>query len=276
MKRKKHSNVKKYIALFCGCVITVTLSSAVVINSRINEEDDNVITKTSYTNYSFSNVYTYDEVPKYIAVVPELTVDIKKKETLEKQEQNKKELEEKARLEEEQKKKEQEELERQKLEEEKRIREEEERKKKEEEAKKIVYDNMTIEQLTEKLNKSLKSTVAGYGNLFASYSLEKGVDPYIATAIMLHETGCNSKCSELVVKCNNVGGIKGSPRCGSGTYKSYETLDDGIRGFIDTLSDGYFSKGMNTPESIVKKYTGHNNTNWTTNVNNYIEKIKAQ
>ena len=50
---------------------------------------------------------------------------------------------------------------------------------------------------------------------------------------MLHETGCKYKCSNLVVSCNNVGGQKGSPSCGGGSYKYYATLDDGIVGHIE-------------------------------------------
>ena len=34
----------------------------------------------------------------------------------------------------------------------------------------IVYDGMTMSELTEKLNRSLKSTIAGNGDIFASYS----------------------------------------------------------------------------------------------------------
>ena len=49
----------------------------------------------------------------------------------------------------------------------------------------IVYDGMTLNELTEKLNRSLKSTIAGKGDVFASYSLERGVDPYLAVSIML-------------------------------------------------------------------------------------------
>ena len=55
----------------------------------------------------------------------------------------------------------------------------------------IVYDGMTMSELAEKLNRSLKSTIAGKGDIFASYSLERGVDPYLAVSIMLLETGCN-------------------------------------------------------------------------------------
>ena len=62
----------------------------------------------------------------------------------------------------------------------------------------IVYDGMTLNQLAEKLNRSLKSTIAGKGYLIASYSLQLGVDPYLATAIILHETGCD-KCECVVI-----------------------------------------------------------------------------
>ena len=52
----------------------------------------------------------------------------------------------------------------------------------------IVYDGMTLDELSEKLNRSLNSTISGKGYLIASHSLEMGVDPYMATAIILHET----------------------------------------------------------------------------------------
>ena len=62
----------------------------------------------------------------------------------------------------------------------------------------IVYENMTLNQLSDKLNRTLASNLSGYGNFVANYSLEKGVDPYLATAIMMHETGCEWGCSSLV------------------------------------------------------------------------------
>lgn len=137
----------------------------------------------------------------------------------------------------------------------------------------IVYDGMTMEELSAKLNRSLKSTVAGKGDLFASYSLEKGVDPYLAVSIMLLETGCNWTCSGLVNKCNNVGGQKGSPNCSNG-YRSYPTLDDGIRGFIDNLANNYYAKGLTTPEAMNPKYAESNT--WAIKVNNYISSVKAK
>lgn len=51
----------------------------------------------------------------------------------------------------------------------------------------------------------------------------------------------------MVRKCNNVGGVKGSPNCGGG-YKRYSTLDEGIKQFIDNLANNYYAYGLDTPE----------------------------
>lgn len=138
----------------------------------------------------------------------------------------------------------------------------------------IVYDGMTMSELTEKLNRSLKSTIAGKGDIFASYSLERGVDPYLAVSIMLLETGCNWSCSSLMRKCNNVGGQKGSPSCDGGSYKSYSSLDEGIKGFIDNIADNYYAYGLTTPEAMNKKYAASDM--WVIKVNNYISSVKAK
>lgn len=138
----------------------------------------------------------------------------------------------------------------------------------------IVYDGMSMEELSAKLNRSLKSTLSGYGEKFAQLSIDYGVDPYVAIAIVLLETGCYSgKCSTLTSQCNNVGGMKGSPGCGGGAYKRFATLDEGIEAFIKNLSKNYYRKGLTTVEQIGKKYAESNT--WSTKVNNYILKIKA-
>jgi len=138
----------------------------------------------------------------------------------------------------------------------------------------IVYDGMTMDQLAEKLNRSLKNELSGYGYLYASYSLEHGVDPYIAVAISLHETGCNGTCSTLMRECNNVGGQKGSPTCGNYGYRGFATLEDGIKGFIDNLSNNYFGIGLNTPELMARKYAA--STTWPEKVNYYVNLIKSR
>ena len=138
-----------------------------------------------------------------------------------------------------------------------------------------VYDGMTLSELGDKINRNLgNSYVSGKGELIASYALEKGVDPYIATAILLHETGCRAKCSRLVTQCNNVGGQKGYPGCGGGAYKRFNTLDEGIYGFINNLSKNYFAKGLNTIDKIAPKYCEGNT--WAGKIKWYVSDIKKR
>lgn len=144
---------------------------------------------------------------------------------------------------------------------------------KEEELKKtLVYENLNKSQLINMINKSLNSTISNKGKLIAEYSLKKNVDPVVATAIMLLETGCKWECSTLVKKCNNVGGVKGSPNC-SGGYRKYNSLDEGIKKFIDNLSKNYYEKGLDTPEKMNKKYAA--SSTWAIKVNKYVKEIKA-
>lgn len=138
------------------------------------------------------------------------------------------------------------------------------------EAKKAaIYDGMTVEELASKLDRSLKNELSGKGYLYASYCLEKGVDPYLAVAISLEETGCTWNCSKLVKTCNNVGGMKGK---GCGSYGHFPTLDDGIRAFIDNIYRNYVAYGLTTADTMNSKYA--ENPMWSTNVNAYIKKIK--
>lgn len=149
----------------------------------------------------------------------------------------------------------------------------EEEQRKAEEAARIVYDGMNMEELSNKLNRSLGSDLSGKGEVYARLSIEYGVDPYLAVAISMHETGCKWNCSRLVKSCNNVGGMKGGSSCG-GAYAAFPTLDDGIRAFISNIARNYTSLGLTTPESMGPKYAG--SSTWPTQVRSYMNEIKAK
>lgn len=138
----------------------------------------------------------------------------------------------------------------------------------------IVYDGLTIEQLTDKLNRVLKSTLTGTGGSFASYSIELGVDPYLAVAIALQETGCYwGTCSAMVNECYNVGGMKGGYySCWGGSYAAFPTIDEGIKSYIYNLYNNYVSRGLTTAEAMNASYA--EDTLWASRVNNYINIIK--
>lgn len=136
----------------------------------------------------------------------------------------------------------------------------------------IVYDNMTMEELAAKLDRNLTSTLSGTGMLFATKSIELGVDPYLAVAISMHETGCKWGCSKLVRECNNVGGMVGKPSCNGGSYRKFDTLEEGITKFIENLYRNYYAFGLTTPEAMNHKYAA--DPAWASKVNNYISSIK--
>lgn len=137
----------------------------------------------------------------------------------------------------------------------------------------IVYDGLTLDELSAKIDRSLNSTISGYGHLFASHSIELGLDPYLAVAIVLHETGCSWDCSELVNQCYNVGGMKGAPGCWGGSYKAFNSMEEGIISFMDNLYYNYYTIGLTTPEAINTKYA--ESQTWYSKIYAYIEKIKA-
>lgn len=132
----------------------------------------------------------------------------------------------------------------------------------------IVYEGLTLEELSIKLDNQLNSTLSGYGKTIATLSLERNVDPVVATSIILVETGCKWKCSYLVRNNYNVGGMRG--RKG---YMKFSSLEEGLRAFVGNLQKNYYEKGLTTPETMNKKYA--ENPNWHKDVNYYVKLIKA-
>lgn len=136
-----------------------------------------------------------------------------------------------------------------------------------------VYEGMTLEELADKLNRNLgDDIIAGKGMLIASECINKGVDPYVATSIILHETGCKSKCSNLARYCYNFGGQKGKPSCNGGSFKKYDTIDEGLVGMINNLYKNYYAMGLNTVETIAPKYCEGNT--WAGKINWFVNSIR--
>ena len=134
-----------------------------------------------------------------------------------------------------------------------------------------VFDGLTMDELAEKLNRSLKNDIAGKGYTIASKCLELGVDPYVATAIILHETGCGqSSCSHIARTCYNFGGQKGS---GCGAYQRFASVDDGLNGMISNLYRNFYSKGLTTVETIAPRYA--ESPTWPAKINGYVARIRA-
>ena len=132
----------------------------------------------------------------------------------------------------------------------------------------VVFDNLTMEELSAKLNRVVGGAMSGKGNLIATESIKRGVDPYVATAIMMHETGNGT--SSMCRTCFNFGGQKGS---GCGAYQRFSSTDEGLTRMIDNLYRNYYAKGLTTIESIGSRYAESNT--WPSMIHKYVNKIKS-
>lgn len=67
----------------------------------------------------------------------------------------------------------------------------------------------------------------------------------------------------------NYGGVTGNGDLGSeGGYAKYSSPEVGMHGFLDNLQRNYFDQGLNTTESIARKYLGYADTaGWIKGVN---------
>lgn len=122
-----------------------------------------------------------------------------------------------------------------------------------------------IEQIAARLNEVFEFKLANQGMLYASYCTEKGVDPYLAAAISIHETYRGA--SVEITKYNNVGGMRYR-----GKAMQFDTIESGIIRHIDNLANNYYAKGLDTAEKMQSKYAG--STSWAKNVNYFYNKIK--
>lgn len=137
----------------------------------------------------------------------------------------------------------------------------------------FVYDNMSEYDLILKLDKNLKNELSGTSINFVNYYKQTGLDPVLAAAIVLHETGCTWKCSGLVRECYNFGGMKGGTNKYKDTsYTCYSSKEEGINAYLNMLYNNYYAKGLTTPELINPKYAA--SLEWSKAVNNYMTKIK--
>ena len=110
------------------------------------------------------------------------------------------------------------------------------------------------------------------------YADNYGLDYKLAIAISKHETGAYT--SYAFKELNNVGGMmywNGN----KSTLKSFNTLDEGIESFVKNLKINYIDLGLNTIETIQKKYAPINAGNdpkglnkfWVSGVKRYYEEL---
>lgn len=138
----------------------------------------------------------------------------------------------------------------------------------------VEYDGESFGAIGKKIEKFLvKTTLEGYGEYIAKTSVNKGVNPYLIGAMIIVNSNCNVQCTAIVERCYNVGDLKGSQGgCFGGTYKKYNSVEDGISDFVDYVLVNFYDNDLKTPNAIYKKYD--KNSAWSYKVSRYMERIK--
>ncbi|MFB7817429.1 glucosaminidase domain-containing protein [Paenibacillus chitinolyticus] len=112
--------------------------------------------------------------------------------------------------------------------------------------------------------------MAGTGSAFYEAGRKYGIDPAFLAAVAMHETG--NGASNAVKSKNNVGGMMGK-----NGLMSFGSVQEGIDAMARNLKKNYFDQGLNTVESIQKKYAPIGaandptslNKNWVNGVTKY-------
>ena len=131
-----------------------------------------------------------------------------------------------------------------------------------------VYEGKTREEVINQLNRSLGGALSGKANIIVDKALSLGVDPYVAAAIMVHESA-NGK-SRIARNCNNFGGQKGA---GCNGWKAYPSVRSGIEGMIQNMYNNYYSKGLNTIDKMASRYA--ESPAWPAKIHSFVNKLKS-
>ena len=144
---------------------------------------------------------------------------------------------------------------------------------KEEEKVDTSFNGESAEVIGKKIDKYCSKTpLDGYGETIAKASIRKSVNPYLISGIILESTNCKVECSVIFKECNNVSGIKGSPGCFGGTYKSYAKVEDAITDIVNNISKSFYTPEMQSPYKMYKNYG--KTSAWALKVSNYMDAIK--
>ncbi|GLY12707.1 NlpC/P60 family protein [Pseudobacillus badius] len=115
-------------------------------------------------------------------------------------------------------------------------------------------------------NSAQSGAFVGYGGLIVQLAQEQGIDPILAAAIMLHETGKGT--SNAVRNYNNPGGIM-DPASGWSRLKRFPSMEEGLRYTMANLKRRIIDDGLNTIEKLGAVYAPIGAANDPNGLNRY-------
>ena len=131
----------------------------------------------------------------------------------------------------------------------------------------------------EKLEAVFDGVLKGTGRLFVKYGIAYQVNPALAAAISMHETGNGT--SSAARNKNNLFGFMTN---GGATLETFSTLEESIKRGIRNLSLNYLHQGLTTVQAIQRKYAPVGaandpnglNSGWVSGVVSFYRRITGQ
>ncbi len=142
----------------------------------------------------------------------------------------------------------------------------------------LSYENEDATVIGKKINNFLKKEMQGKGEVIAKYAIASEENPYLVAALIIEATECDTECTFLVKKCNNVGKLKynkdneNEMACYGGFYQQFSSINDSIKSYVKYVKNNYYDQDLTTASSIAK--ATKKDVRWIFLVNEYINKIK--
>lgn len=148
----------------------------------------------------------------------------------------------------------------------------------------ILENNLTYEGedaviIGKKIDNYLKNELSGSGELIAKYAINYKINPYLIASMIIENTNCDTNCTTLVKRCNNVYNAIynkdniNETSCFGGNYQKFNTKEDSIKSFIKYVKVNFYDQELTTPNTIYKAYK--KDASWAFWVNEYMNKIKS-
>ncbi len=142
----------------------------------------------------------------------------------------------------------------------------------------LEFEGENAVKIGQKIDNFLKGKMTGKGEVISKYAINSNINPYLVAGMIIEESECDSECSFLVKKCNNVAKLKydatdlSQESCLGGYYQKFNSLDDSIKSYIKYVKTNFYDKELTTVAGIANNYK--KNVRWVFRVNQKIDKMK--
>ncbi len=142
----------------------------------------------------------------------------------------------------------------------------------------LSYEGEDAVKIGHKIDNFLKDKLEGKGEVISKYAINSKLNPYLVASMIIEESGCDSECSFLVNKCNNVAKLYynennlAEKSCLGGYYQQFDSVDSSIRSYVRYIKENFYDKELTNLNDIYIVYK--KDVRWLFRVNQRMDNIK--